>query len=179
MIRLTEPPVIPDQYHSTVLYALRAVYNAITWHAREDFGITDLPLFTHEELFLCPVADTLADIARAAAGELQHDEVGDGILRESIQSIAEMLFATPLTNSYEIPVAFWDSDLGQMLARAQLWIEGDELITIAEAARIRGVSVQAISQSVDAGRLRAYVDPNAGHRQGRRLVRRQQVEDLD
>ncbi len=176
MLRLTTPPAIPDQYHATVLYALRACYNAIAWRAREDFGVTDLPLYTNEDLFRCPVAESLAVIARAAAGEMRDDDDEDNILHESLQSIAEMIFASPLGGAYEIPAAFWESDLGQMMARAQLWLIGDELITIAEAARIRGVSVQAISQAIDAGRITAYHDPEAGSRQGRRLVSRLQIE---
>lgn len=47
----------------------------------------------------------------------------------------------------------------------------NDLITQAEAARLAAVSVQAISQRINAGTLTAYIDPDSqGQRQGRRLV---------
>ena len=52
------------------------------------------------------------------------------------------------------------------------------LITLSEAARLRGVSLQAISQAVTRGTLKAYHDPQAPRHQGRRLVLRSDVEAM-
>ena len=73
---------------------------------------------------------------------------------------------------------FCTTALGQMVSRALLQIKGDELITLAEAAEMRGVSVPAISRAVQNGRLTRYVDPDAPKRQGRTLVSRAEVEGM-
>ena len=55
-------------------------------------------------------------------------------------------------------------------------VQGDELITMAQAAQIAGVTVQAIAGRIDRGALTAYTDPaSPGPNQGRRLVRRSDV----
>lgn len=53
---------------------------------------------------------------------------------------------------------------------------GDDWITISEAAQIAGVSVQAMSQRATAGKIATRTDPDANQRQGRRLVRRSEIE---
>lgn len=60
-------------------------------------------------------------------------------------------------------------------AAALIWTEGDDLITQAEAAQLTGLSASTISSRIDRGQLRAYIDPTAASRQGRRLVRRRDV----
>lgn len=52
---------------------------------------------------------------------------------------------------------------------------GIELVTIAEAARLRGITVQAISGALNRGALTTYMDPEANERQGRRLVDRAEL----
>lgn len=53
--------------------------------------------------------------------------------------------------------------------------EDGELITIAEAAKLAGVSAQAMSQRVSRGTLQAHDDPFVAGRRGRRLVRRADI----
>jgi hypothetical protein len=173
MITLTKPPQIPEQYIEPIRFAIRAVYNRAHWTLTHHYGFTphtgEMPILDNDALLLTPVADTLAEIARAAAGQREHDGVLDGELAEAIQEIAEMLFANPLTGSYAIPETFWTTDLGAMIARARIWLR-DDLITIAEAAELADVSLPAITQAANTGRLTIWVDPDAPAHQGRRLV---------
>lgn len=45
-----------------------------------------------------------------------------------------------------------------MVALALVWAQGDQLITMTEAAEITGKSISALSQLVDRGRLTSYPD---------------------
>lgn len=106
-----------------------------------------------------------AGLADADAGEI-HD---------ICQSLAEWLFAVPGESAYSIPDAWASTPMGALWWAALIRAEGDELITVAEAADLAGVSVKTISNRIDRGTLRAFVDPSAPARQGRRLVRRSDV----
>lgn len=95
---------------------------------------------------------------------------------EICQSMAEWMFAIPTMSAYHIPDIWYDTPMGALWAAAFVRVQGDELITIAEAAQIAGVSVQAISQRIDRGTLKAYTNPDAPNpRSERRLVRRGDV----
>lgn len=96
-------------------------------------------------------------------------------MREVCQSFAEWLFAIPVSYQYEIPDGWANTDMGALWWQALLRTQGDELITIAEAAEIAGVTVQAISARIDRGTLDSFTDPLAGERQGKRLVRRSDI----
>ena len=107
-------------------------------------------------------------MALYGAGLVEEDA---GEMREVCQSMAEWLFAIPGINSYEIPDQWADTDMGALWWQALLRSQGDELVTIAMAAKISGRSVQAISSRVDRGTLQSFTDPLAPNRQGKRLVR--------
>jgi hypothetical protein len=131
-------------------------------------------------LFKSALADQLAEIGRAAAGEVRHSKDGDieAVVRAGLQDLVERLFLSPVMGTCEVPAAFWDTPLGRMVAQAWIWVERGELITVAEAARLRGVTTQAISNAVREGRVTRYVDPDAPQHQGRTLVSRSQVEAM-
>jgi hypothetical protein len=57
-------------------------------------------------------------------------------------------------------------------------LETKDVMTIAEAARALGVTVQAVAQSLDRGAMTIVLDTQAPPRQGRRLVLRSEVEAL-
>jgi hypothetical protein len=57
-------------------------------------------------------------------------------------------------------------------------LETKDVMTIAEAARALGVTVQAVAQSLDRGAMTIVIDTQAPPRQGRRLVLRSEVEAL-
>lgn len=96
-------------------------------------------------------------------------------MQEIVQSMAEWFFSLPNWNRYDIPKWWSDTELGALWWQAVIRNQGDELITIAEAADVAGVTVQAISQRIMRGKLDAYTDPLARERQGRQLVRRGDV----
>ncbi len=98
-----------------------------------------------------------------------------GEMHEVCQGMAEWLFAIPGINHYEIPQAWADTPMGGLWWQAIIRAEGDDLITLTEAADVAGVTVQAISQRIDRGTLKSVVDPLAPDRQGRRLVRRSEI----
>jgi len=177
-LKMTERPTIPEAYIDVLLETLRADFNRLTWIMRGNYGLYNLPMLTNDDLFFTPFATTLASIARAAAGQRTHDEIEDAVLAEEIQSVFESLFSAPATYSYVVPDAFWETGLGIMIARAQLWLHGDELVTIADAAKRFGKTVQAVSQAMNDGRLRSYHDPDARQRQGARLISLSEASSL-
>ena len=106
-----------------------------------------------------------AGIIDADAGEMQ----------QICQAMAEWLFALPNHAQYDIPRYWAETDMGALWWQATIRAQGDEMITIAAAAELAGVTVQAISQRISAGKLAGYINPLANERQGRRLVRRSDV----
>ena len=175
-VTLAQPPRIPEQYRDTIVEFVQALWQHYRWHMQEQFGFHSLPPVVDYERAM--ITDTLAEIARTATGEVTGEDALS-IVAEGIQGLCEMLFATPAAgNTYMIPAYWWDTNLGQMVALALLRVRGDGLITMAEAAELRGVTVQAIAQALNSGRLRGYYDPAAPARQGRRLVSRQDVERM-
>ncbi len=67
--------------------------------------------------------------------------------------------------------------------RREVWVEesevdlpANEVMTIAEAARLLGVYTQAVSLALDRGDLTLIIDRHAPKRQGRRLVLRREID---
>ena len=96
-------------------------------------------------------------------------------MREICQSLAEWLFAIPGSSAYSIPAEWGDTEMGALWWAALIRTEGDELITLAQAAELSGISLKTLASRVDRGTLRSFTDPAAPNRQGRRLVRRSDV----
>jgi len=178
-VQLSEPVAIPEPYQEACVSFLRALWEGSKWNLQELWGIHDFPLMSEEDLLRTFMADHLADIARAATGQTETATDWDrGVLMETIQTVMESLFShSAIAYSYQIPAAFWEHPVGQMVARAQIWLRGDQLITITDAAKFRSITTQAISNAITAGRLTAYPDPDAAHPQKEhRLVLRSEVE---
>ena len=67
--------------------------------------------------------------------------------------------------------------------RREVWVEetevdlpANEVMTIADAARLLGVYTQAVSLALDRGDLTLIIDRHAPKRQGRRLVLRREID---
>lgn len=196
IIRLSTPATFPAAYQETCEQFLAAYWDGRRWEMEQEFGVNDLPISVPsseilerdlpdglpEPIHLASTffAEALAYIAKAAAGELPRDPAIVDEVYEACQSLAECLFAVPgLGASYTIPQEFWQTPLGQMVARAFVWLEGDELITITEAARISGLKLSSLVSRIDRGKIRSYPDPSAANPQrGGRLVRRSDIEAL-
>lgn len=129
-----------------------------------------------------PFGQELMEIARAAAGLIEDDKEGwnRGVVYEGIQDLMEQLFAPPgLFATYQIPAEFWEHPLGQMVGRAWVWVQQDELITQAQAVELGAPSVQAVNNAIRDGRLRGYKTPEPEHqRQGATLVSKKEVANL-
>jgi len=95
---------------------------------------------------------------------------------EICQGMAEWLFAIPDTSAYGIPAEWADSPMGALWWAAFTRCQGDELIPIAEAAALAGVSVSTMASRVNRGSLKSFLDPSAPNpRQRRRLVRKSDI----
>lgn len=130
-----------------------------------------------------PLREQIDTLCRLVNDKPAWDEMLAGEVMEITQSIAETLFSNPLISAYEIPQAFWSSDLGQLVLQAQLWARGDELIALKEAAEIlRGSSEPRdlvwINDQIGKGKLTRYVDPGEANPQHAGRVSRAQVEGL-
>ena len=130
-----------------------------------------------EAVFIGALSDTMRpqdwlQMALYGAGLMDADP---GEMHDVCQSLAEWLFAIPGESAYTIPDTWADTPMGSLWWAAMVRAEGDALVTVAEAAALAGVSIKTLSKRIDRGALRAYVDPSAPQRQGRRLVRRSDV----
>jgi len=169
----------PEQYREIIQRFLMEYYNRRRWELEQAFLGLQIPLIQHDLIYNSALADQLCDIARAAGEVIEQNGQNESILQESIQDLMERLFAPPgLGPAYDIPGLFWETDFGRMVARALLWIQHDELVTVSEAAKLRGVSLQAISNAVAAGRLRRFVNPDEPNPQRRTLVSKHDVESM-
>lgn len=166
-------------YTDTTARFLREYANArtIELNALTGEGFTPIP---DEQLQASGMAWQLGYIARAAQGELprEDEEFHEEHILDGVDDVLRCLFWPPgIGNNYQIPETFWSHPLGGMLARAILWAREGDLITLQQAADLRGVTAQAISNAVRDGRLNAYINPDAPARQGRTLVSRQEIEE--
>lgn len=113
-------------------------------------------------------------MARYAAG-LSDSPVDE--IRDICQKLAEWLFGIPGHADYTIPDAWADTPMGTLWWAALIRSEGDELITLSEAARILDLKgTQVLSVRIARGTLRAFTNANSRHpHQGRTLVRRSDI----
>jgi len=114
-------------------------------------------------------------MAKAGAGLLPKSDDLRYEVREICQGLAEWLFAVPGAYTYQIPDFWAETDMGRLWWAAQIWVEGDELITQAEAAELAGVTVQAISARVSRGTLRSFTDPTEPNPQRQKRVRKSDI----
>lgn len=129
---------------------------------------------------------------RAAAAEHITALLGMGLVPYGMsldQRVQVAMFGGPVTRgctwvpASEAPVPEGDEPLPTQYAvfalpEARRTVAADDLITISEAARLLGVSTQAISGHIARGRLAAHDDPNEPNSQRRRRVSRVEVEGL-
>lgn len=98
-----------------------------------------------------------------------------GEMYEICQSLAEWMFSIPGMSTYHIPDVWYDSPMGVLWAAAFIRVQGDELISLAEASEISGASIKSLAGRVDRGTLKSYTNPDAHARQGKRLVRKSDI----
>jgi len=178
-MRLTQPAQIPEPFRQIVIGFLRQYMEDVTWELRNHFGIElDADEIPHndDDLLCLLVAESIADMVRAANGDTA--DLDQGEVYEGIQGLVERLFSVPGESSYTIPVEFWHSDFGSMVLAAYIWSQGDELITVTQAAEISGRSVASISNMAKRGRLQQYPDMREPNPQKRMRVLKSEIEAL-
>lgn len=186
----------PEQYKEICRQFISEYYSRRKWEIEQGFLGVILPHPVPDEVRELPgdneikvvfihqsaLADQLAEIARAAAGEIDNDSEGwnRGAVYEGIQDLCERLFAPPgLGAAYQIPGLFWDTPLGGIVIKALVWASHDELITQTEAADMLGIKIQSVNNYIREGKLNAYRNPDANntkpHTPGGILLRKSEV----
>jgi hypothetical protein len=104
------------------------------------------------------------------------------IVAKTIQSVCETLFTTAY-GSYQIPNSFWQTALGQVIQHCCVWLHGDELITISEAARLLYAdtsqrAIMRVQRLLKRGDLQRFIDPDEPNPQRATRVLRSEVEVL-
>jgi hypothetical protein len=126
----------------------------------------------------------LQDIAAGEYGDngfLVSDELYEHV-SIALDDLMTMLHGSAW-NGQEVPDEFWQSDFGKLVQAVQLWLEGDALITLREAAQVLRGSTEdrdliAINGYIKRGKLTEFVDPSEPNPQKARRVRRGEVEGL-
>jgi hypothetical protein len=102
-----------------------------------------------------------------------------GGVHEACQQVAEWMWARPGCPSvYHIPEEWWITPIGNLVLRGLLWSEGDELITVSQAAEMAGLTVSAVSQWIVRGKVTAYRDLSEPNTQRQTRVKRSDVEKM-
>jgi hypothetical protein len=133
-----------------------------------------------------PLTEAVRLLVRVANNDIPGDLADEDLLGDveaAIDSVCGKLFASPGNpHHYEIPVQFWNTELGQVIRHCQLWLRGDDLITYTEAAGILWPNddVQAarmrIKRMVERGELTGYSDPQENNPQRAARVSRLEIE---
>lgn len=119
-----------------------------------------------------PLGRDLTRLALVAHGRQR--ESPESVLT-AVEAILHYLFWPAGAEEYAVPRSFWQSDLGQLLARAKLRaFEPHDLLSIGEAARRLGVTRPTIYRWMDDRVLDSVRDETSG----RTFVVRRDVERL-
>ncbi|CAA9544719.1 MAG: hypothetical protein AVDCRST_MAG87-377 [uncultured Thermomicrobiales bacterium] len=119
-----------------------------------------------------PLGQDLLRLAQLARG--QNRERKELVL-EAIESVLQLLFWSAAADDYSVPRAFWDTDLGRMLALAKYRAyDPSELVSIGNAAQQLGVTRPTIYRWMD-DRTLSYVRDDMS---GRTFVVRRDIDNL-
>jgi len=122
-------------------------WSDLSWKAQETVLGTQLPYAEPDNLYNNGLGWTLQEIAKAAEGQLERNDVTCMETLDACQQICEWMFARPaMFSAYDIPSDFWATPIGDIVLRAHIWARGDELITISRAKEISGRSLSHLSQ---------------------------------
>ncbi len=170
---------ISESSEQVVKEFVAAWWSSLQWQAHETVAGAELPRATPEQLYDNLLGHTLRQIAAAAEGLLAGDEDTRGEVHEACQGLCEWMWARPgMPSNYHIPAEWWESPMGALTLRAVIWAEGDELITLSQAAEITGRTVANLSQLIVRGKLAQYRDRAEPNPQKQTRVRRSDVEKM-
>ncbi len=178
-ISLENPVDIPEPFRRVVIEWLYEYWDNLAWMMRNhfgyEFGLAETP-YNDDDYLRLPVASIISNITRVAAGDTE--DLDQAAVYEDVRGLVERLFGLPGQSSHVIPQAFWQSDFGAIVMAAFVWSQGDELITISEAAEISGKSVGSISQMAKRGKLAQYPDMRENNPRKRIRVLKSAIEKL-
>jgi hypothetical protein len=134
-----------------------------------------------------PLAEQLTVFERIAQGNIDRHTADSAFVREVEQAVEQLLavFYTPLDGRpFVLPRDAWThSPMMKLLASVTYWVYQDDLISIADAARLLyGDSTVArlmrVRRLIERGSLRHYWLPGREAKQRSYLVRRSEVEQV-
>ena len=164
---------IPEQFQGACAGFLVDSYQAAVKALAHGFGIQSSHQWASDEDFLehlysSPMAEELALVSSAAAQAIDRgDKELWGAVHDALNSLLASVSLPPGSEAiaYRVAEEYWKTAIGQMFALAKLWLDGDQLITISEAARLQGVPLTTMAGRVNRGNIRSYPDPRAKHPQ--------------
>ena len=161
---------LPD-YRAAIDDALQLVYSQhhrlITRLHPESFRELSL-----EELREGPLGRDLQRLADLARGQVREPK---DLVLSAIDSVLQILFWPAAADDYTVPRAFWDTDLGKMLALAKYRAyDPTELVSIGSAAQQLGVTRPTIYRWMDDRTLNYVKDDMSG----RTFVVRRDIDNL-
>lgn len=161
----------PRDYQEVMDNALQLVYShhhrLVTQLYPESFKALTL-----DQLRSGPFGQDLLRLARLARG---HTRETKDLVLEAIDSVLQLLFWPVAAEDYSVPRAFWDTDLGRMLALAKYRAyDPSELVSIGNAAQQLGVTRPTIYRWMDDRSLNYVRDDMSG----RTFVVRRDIDNL-
>ena len=118
----------------------------------------------------------IATLRKAVAGE----PVAPDTVLSAYKKVTDYLFTSPSGERAIPSEKFWNSEMGQLLARTRI-LAGD-LLTISEFHRESGMPISTISYWAKLGKLESIIDPDQLSRspQGgcRRLIPRSELDKI-
>jgi hypothetical protein len=177
---------MPKSKYATELTCMREQYERLATLLQPQVGL-DVPLSAQ------PLAAQLKVFECIAAGRLDRRKTGAALVQEieiAVEQLLHVLYAPLDGGPMIVPRDAWRrSPLMELLAYVTYWLYEDDVISIAEAARLlyptardaRIVPVtdlMKVRALIEAGRLRHYWKPGSVSKQRSFLVRRSAVEWL-
>jgi len=130
-----------------------------------------------------PIRNYIATLCKIVNDQPERSEALASAVMGITQKITESLCKHAWAQDYDVPAAFWKTQIGALILAAQLWAQGDALITLSEAARIlRGSAedrdLRYVNRIIKERNLTVSIDPTEPNPQRARRVRRSEVEAL-
>lgn len=170
---------ISERTEQVIKQFLVGWWGDLSWQVRETMLGVEIPPQTDKALYDSGFGLVLRQMANAAEGQAPDTDQERGEVYECCQQVAEWMWARPgMPSSYQIPPAFWQSDIGNLCLRALVWAQQDELIRPSEAARMLGCDPSSVSQYLARGKLTRYEDNSEFNHQRRTRLRRSEVEQF-
>ncbi len=130
---------------------------------------------TIAELRQTPLGHDLRLLATAA-----HSDVPAEAIHSAATRVKDLLLRPLAADAYETPAWFWESGLGQLLARAERVAYGrGGLLSVTQAARLLSVAPGQVEEWVESGLLPAMPDAKGRPQISRQVIEhRREIADL-